>query len=135
MRKVILERRAQSAVEFMILIGAALFFFLGFLFSVNLNSADKRAEQRNLIVKEIALTVQNEINLASESVDGYYRKFELPSNIAGLDYDINIIEDFVYVNTTNGKYALAFPIVNVSGNLQKGENSIRKSNGEVFLNS
>ncbi len=128
-------KKAQSAIEFVILVGAVLFFFLAFLFALQLSSVDKNRENKNFVIKEIALTVQNEISLATESSDGYYREFEIPNNILGSEYDIDIIEDLVYLNTTDGKYAIAFPVANVTGEINVGVNSIRKNSGEVYLNS
>jgi len=129
------KSKAQSAIEFVILVGAVLFFFVVFLLAVQFNISDKARENRNLVVQEIALRVQDEVNLASQSSDGYYREFKIPENVLGLEYDINLTEDLVYVRTTNGKYAIALPVTEVIGNVLKGDNVIRKDTGQVYLNS
>jgi len=67
-----MNKKAQSAIEFVILVGVVVFFFLTFLFVIEGNIIDQVKDNKNLVTKEIALTVQNEINLASESSDGYY---------------------------------------------------------------
>ena len=126
--------RGQSAIEFMILVGAVLAFFIGFLFAVNVNSADRRFEQQDVIIREVALTAQNEIALASASLDGYLRTFTLPFTIGGLDYEISVVENSVYVHTLNDKHAIALAIAPVSGDLQIGANTIRKEDGVVYLN-
>ena len=130
-----MNKKAQSAIEFVILVGAMLFFFLAFLFAIQGNIADKVKENKNLVTKEIALTVQNEINLASESSDGYYREFEIPNNILGTDYDITVTEGLVYVRTIDGKHAIALPVPEVIGDVSQGTNVIRKEEGAVYLNS
>ncbi len=127
-------RKGQSAIEFIALVGAVSFFFLAFLFVLNMNLADKTWENRNLMTKEVALTVQNEIGAASKSIDGYRREFNIPLYVVDLDYDINITNGFVYIITVDGQHALALLVANTTGNIMKGENVIRKNNGMVFLN-
>jgi hypothetical protein len=129
------NKKAQSAIEFVVLVGAVLFFFIAFLFSVQFNISDRTKENLNLAIQEIALSVQDEINLAVESSDGYFREFEIPEKAINLDYEVNIIENVVYVRTNDGKYAISFPVSNVSGDVQKGTNSIRRENGIIYLNS
>ena len=128
-------KKAQSAIEFIILVGAVMFFFVAFMIAIQGNIGQKLIENRNFAIQEVALNVQNELNLAAKASDGYVREFEVPLKAAGLDYDIVINEDVVYINSTSGKYAAAFPVAVVTGNLQKGTNIIKKENGEVLLNS
>jgi hypothetical protein len=127
--------KGQSAIELIILIGAAILFFLGFLYAVQLNIGDRTGERRDFLVRETALAVQDEINLAGESLDGYHREFEVPLFILGNDYDIRLIDSFVFVNTTDGKHATSYRVLNVTGDIQKGANSIRKEDGVVYLNT
>jgi len=129
------EKRGQSTIEFFILVMVVLFFFLGFLFAIQTNIADKMREGKELAVREIALSVQDEVALASASSDGYLRHFILPNNVKGADYLINITDGLVYVRTSDGKYALALPAFNVTGQPSKGDNDIRKNDGRVYLNS
>ena len=130
-----MKRKGQSAIEFVIIVSAVLFFFIVFLFSVQGNLSDKFYERRNLAVQEIALSVQDELNLASESSEGYHRSFTLPLTAMNKAYEISFVEDFVFVKTLDGAHALAFPIVNVTGQPVVGTNTVRKANGQVFLNS
>lgn len=127
-------RKGQSAIEFIALVGAVGFFFLAFLFVLDMNLADKTWENRNLMTKEIALTVQNEISAASGSTDGYRREFNIPLYVVDMDYDINITGVFVYIRTVDGRHALALLVPNVTGNVIKGQNVIRKNSGIVSLN-
>lgn len=128
-------KKAQSSIEFVILVGAMLFFFsiLAVIFQQTL--ADKAIERRSLIVQDIATTVQNEIDLASVSLDGYERTFKIPQDVMNIGYTINITENVVYIITEDNKHAVAFRIKNVTGNIEKGENLIRKLNGTIYLNS
>ena len=129
-------KKGQSAIEFFILIGVVLFFFVVFLFAIESHGADKARERLNLAGRDIALSVQDEIIFASESSDGYMREFDVPDKMdGGVGYDINLIDGYVYLKSTDEKYALALPVLNVTGNINKGKNTIRKLNGIVYLNS
>ena len=92
-----MKRGAQSAIEFIILIGVFLFIFLIFLFVVQGNISGRVIENKNLAFQELALTVQDEINLAIESSEGYYREFEIPENMANTDYNISVVNGFIYL--------------------------------------
>lgn len=106
--------------------------FLG-LFQKNIN--EKTVEKRKYALTELALTVQNEINLAAEASDGYSRTFEIPTNILGSDYDVNISSGMVYARTKDGQHALALPAQNVTGDMNKTSNKIKKINGTIYLNT
>ena len=58
-------KKAQTAIEFVVLVGIVLFFFTGFFLLVQENMSDKIMEKRDLIIKDIALGVQDEVNLAA----------------------------------------------------------------------
>ena len=126
----------QSAIEFIILVGAVFFFFIIFLISLQIQRADQFAEQRNNQVKETASIVQDEINYAFSSRDGYERKFTLPENIEGIKYCINITDGGVYIKTSNSKNALSLPIPkNVTGSVGIGDNIIINKAGIVNITS
>ena len=126
--------KAQSAIEFIILI-AFMFFFFILLFSIIYeNTSEKNKDRKNLLVKEIALGVQDEINLALGSSEGYSRNFAVPEKVDNQEYTINITEGLVYVKTDDGKYSMALPVANVTGNIQKGNKKIKKENNEIKLN-
>ncbi len=129
-------KRSQTAMEFVILIAFVLFFFTAFSLVIQRNMSDKLREKKNLAIKEIALTVQDEIALAQASSEGYFRTFKLPKNLNGQDYIIELNEGMVYIYTLDNKYAMALPIADVTvvNLIQKGFNNITKENGEVKLN-
>jgi hypothetical protein len=128
------SKRSQSAIEFFILTGFLLFSFTIFFVAIQGNMEDKLRERQELAIKNVAITVQDEINLASQSMEGYYRQFKIPENINGKEYEINATEGLVYVKTLDGKYALALPVKKITGDVQKGNNIIKKENGIVKLN-
>lgn len=128
------QLKSQTAIEFVILVGFVLFVFVAFLLVIRGNTSDKIREKKNQAVKELALTVQDEINLALSSTDGYYRSFNLPETLSGQEYEAEISEGMVYIHTTDNKYAIALPVANVTGDVNEGGNIIRKENGEIKLN-
>ena len=129
-------KKAQSAVEFVILISVVLFFFIGLLIVIQYSISDKTYENRNVAFRETALSVQNEINLAYESTDGYYREFYVPEKVLGADYDITVQEGVIFVQSASGRHALSLPVPeDIEGTgIQKGDNVIRKQDGVVYLN-
>ena len=134
MNKTIRLKLSQSAIEFMILVGFLLFAFTVFFLVIQGNMHDKLNEKDNLAVKSIVITVQDEINLAYQSSEGYYREFKIPEEVNGYEYEIKIIDGLVYLKTNDGKYATALPVQNITGDIKKGINIIKKENNEVKLN-
>lgn len=126
--------KGQSAIEFVIIIMAVLFLFVGLLYFIQGKIADSQNQAVSVAVNEIALTVQDEINLAHNSANGYSRSFFLPLNLNGLDYTVQILENSVYVETQDSKHAVALPISEVTGDIFLGDNLIYRINNTIFLN-
>ncbi len=124
----------QSAIEFFILVGVLFFIFMIFLLIFQSNLSDKTYERQDTMIKETALTIQNELSLAAEASNGYLRTFELPLKILGSDYQANITSGFVYVRTTDGTHAISLPVQNVTGDLSIPTNRIIKLNETIYLN-
>ncbi|MBU0467345.1 MAG: hypothetical protein KJ718_04735 [Nanoarchaeota archaeon] len=128
-------KKSQSAIEFIILVGLMLFLFSSFLFVFQQNLEKKIEQKRNLEIKDLALTIQNEINIAAETSSGYQRSFSIPEKIIKLDYGISVADGFLYLNTSDSKHAIGLPIPTVIGEIQKGTNTITKINSTVYLNT
>ncbi|MBI2452011.1 hypothetical protein HYV50_02950 [Candidatus Pacearchaeota archaeon] len=130
-----MKKKSQSAIEFMILIGGVLFFFLTILFVFQQDIADKTIQKRNYAFQKTANDIKNEIDLASKATDGYQRQFFVPERISGMQYEVNITQNLIYIRTLNNEYAAAYPVQNITGDIIKGTNLIKKENGVVRLNS
>jgi len=126
-------RKGQTAVEFIIIFGAALFFFLLFLLVINEQTADKKREHEVQMLEEVAKAVKDEISLATQSSNGYLRQFSIPSTLDGKNYQLKIIDDMINVKTNRD--SLSLPVYHVEGQIQIGQNIIKKDNGLVYLNS
>ncbi|MFH1451577.1 MAG: hypothetical protein ABIF88_00180 [archaeon] len=125
-------RRAQGTIEFLVIFIAIFFFFLFFLIAVKISTNDRVFENKVDVARDLALMVRDEISLAHESSEGYSREFYVPPNIVGADYEISINESWVYVSSS--RIGISYSVLNVTGNVQKGTNFIRKQGGEVLLN-
>jgi hypothetical protein len=132
--KILKSKRSQSAIEFVILTGVLIFFFTIFFIVLSESGSERTIQKQKMDVEDVAIAVQNEINLALESSDGYNRNFKVPEDINGRDYEINIIEGLIYIKTSDNKNAMALPVQNVTGNISKGDNKITKKEGIVYLN-
>lgn len=129
------NKKAQAAVELIIVMGFLLFFFIIFIGVIQGKMQEKTEEKKTIIIKDIVKTIQEEIDLAVKSTDGYRREFRIPEKILNDDYEISIFEGIVYAKTTNQKHAIAVNIKNVTGNISNEEvNIITKQNGIVYIN-
>ena len=128
------SKKAQIGIEFVAVLGSIMTFMTIFFIIVNGNTEEKLYKRELILVKEIALTVQNEVNLATNSINGYSREFEIPSRAGNLDYEINASNGAVYIRTINGKHALSLPVPPIVGEVNITQNKIEKINGTVYLN-
>ena len=126
--------RAQTSVEFLILVSFVLFFFVSFLMLIGYSTSDKVYERQSLAIQQVARTIQEEVALAHATEDGYEREFSLPLQIVNLDYEIEIVGGSVYVHTVNGRHALSVPIEDVTGSFAPGDNVIRRANDIIYVN-
>lgn len=129
-----MKSNGQSSIEFIILVGAAMVFFIGFMVYLESNISEKDKESMNFAVTSLATAVRGEIELASQASEGYSRTFTLPEKIIDKDYGIALVENSIYVHTLDGRYALSLPVEPVNGSVMKGNNVIRKQNGGIYLN-
>ncbi|MCH7850436.1 MAG: hypothetical protein IH845_02225 [Nanoarchaeota archaeon] len=128
-------KRAQSGIEFIILVGFLMSGFTLFFLIIQEDRASKVSDLQNSQIKEIGLTLKNEIDLAYESSDGYTREFELPRYTYGSNFTILVTENLVLVSSTDLKHSVSYSVSPVTGNVKKiGVNIIRKVDGEVKLN-
>ena len=129
-----MNRKGQSSVEFIIVVGAALFFFSAIFIAFQWADAERTWSSQYSELLDMAYSVQEEIALAHSVNDGYVREFFLPKYVARVDYEIEIVDAFLYVRSIDGKHSFSVPVLNVTGNIQKGENIVKRMNGVVYLN-
>ena len=127
-------KRGQSSLEFVILCGVVLAFFLLFLAAISSQQGARAFEQRDFLVKDVALQVQQELVLAAGAREGYERMFELPPELLNNAYTVTLEANLVQVQTVNGKHSIAFAVPTANGTIAIGKNTIRKVNGSVLVN-
>ena len=72
---------------------------------IQTNIQEKNRDKENLVVQNLALSIQDEVALATEASEGYARYFSVPQSILGKTYDIEIIDNHIYVKTNRKKIA------------------------------
>ena len=127
-------QRGQLSIEFIMIIGAAMFFFVALFAVFNSILSDRADTRTNEYFFEFAESIRQEIVLAHEASDGYERNFLLPETINKRYYDMEIQGSWIVMKSDDERFSLSVPVLNVTGNLQKGNNVIKNVNGEVFLN-
>lgn len=127
-------KKGQGAIEFMIIFGVILVFFVLFFAIIKGNHSDKNKEKIDTLLRNVALDLRDEINIAASASEGYTRNFTLPNNVLGNDYTV-ILTNFGDVYLTAEGYAVSYSASTINGQPVKGINQIRKEHGEVYLNS
>jgi hypothetical protein len=125
------NRKAQVAVEFLMLIVMLFSIFMVYTIGTRNKMDEIRDQKEYALLADVARMAQNEILTASRVEDGYYRTFELPETLEGVDYTISIVGMMIQASTENHEYILAIPAVN--GSIKKGDNVITKENGIVKI--
>lgn len=131
-----MKRNAQVGIEFILLTIFSLFLLLVLLTSLSSVLTTKTKQKAYFEVNDIAISIQQEILLASELHDGYTREFYVPKTVRGLDFSLSL------GNASSGNhlkaafenqetYYLLPPII---GSINKGDNVLRKEDGLLYLN-
>lgn len=124
--------KSQVAMEFIMLISLAFMIMVVFAAVTRESMVDLRKEEEYVALKDVVHTAQSEITTAASVEDGYRREFSIPASLGGIDYTIEISGSYLIAQSKNHEYLLK--ISPVAGNITKGVNVIRKSNGVVYLN-
>jgi hypothetical protein len=130
------KKRGQVAMEFLILISIAFMIFLVYTMVTRDKISNLSMEEEYIQLQDFTDSARNEILVASQVEDGYYREFTLPQKIGDkYEYTIHINQttDKLEINTTNHQEVIEIPHVN--GTIQKGLNEITKEGGTIYLNS
>ena len=124
--------KSQAALEFLILVGIVLFIFTIMIGVVSSRTTDIYKKREAVIGEDIVTKVQKEVNLASRVLDGYTREFSIPQKIGKKNYSISITGNEVILSTEKEDFWKIIP--SVVGNITKGSNTIRKTNGVIYIN-
>ena len=125
-------RRAQISLEFTFIIIILLFLTITFLVASGDKLSDFKSEKEIFLLKDIAATVRNEVQIAYAMDSGYVRAFQLPDTLEGDNYTVSIQNGFI--SAAVGNQIVEIAVQPVNGTLIKGDNIIRKVGGNVMLN-
>ena len=126
-------KKGQVALEFLVLVGISFFVFLS-LMSIMLYHAQKlRDRKESQMVTDVADTIQNEINSASNVKHGYMRQFLLPQDLQGKGYTVTKYANRVHVSTA--LYQADAIVADYIGDIHVGANTINKTGGIVYINT
>jgi hypothetical protein len=132
--------KAQTSMEFVILTGFMILAFLSFYMIIQAKLVEANRDNTDMAAKQIETIVINELKVAESVSDGYYRQFELPQKVNGMDYNISIISGVStipeIVTKYNGKERVYFVpqgYVDSTSSVGKGLNNISKINGVILI--
>lgn len=122
------HKKAQSSIEFAVLITFMMLFLAVFLVFIQSKTAEAQEAKNREYVTNIKNLVFNEITIAEAMPPNYTKNFTLPSYLDGSNYTININEGIEFViNFRNKEYTYFFiQDFNETSNIQKGLNQIQK---------
>lgn len=127
------KKEGQIAAEFVFLIGTALTLVIIFAVAADRQVIDFKNKRDSELLKDITFKTQTEISIAARVEDGYYRVFALPEKLENsLNYTIVMNDTMVIAESVNSQYIFFTPKVN--GSLKKGNNTIKKVGGVIYLN-
>jgi len=127
--------KAQSAFEFILIVAFMTLLFVSLFSVANSALADASEERVMKRAYDIAAMPSSQIVLASSLSDGYYSSFLIPQTVDGEEYDLSLVDGREIVVIYHEFEHVEFLSVNASGTLVFGENTIRKQDGKVYLNS
>ncbi|HLC47377.1 MAG TPA: LamG-like jellyroll fold domain-containing protein [Candidatus Nanoarchaeia archaeon] len=127
--------KAQSSLEFMILAGVMLFFFLAFFAAMSDQMLGLYRAREDKRVNDLILSVRDEIELARAAQSGYERAFSLPATLEGRNYSIRFYGDEKFIVRFSDRFYEQPSPPNVQGDLFKGKNVIAKRGNLIMLNS
>ena len=126
-----IERKAQLAIEFLIILGISVLFLTVYLAVSNNLFLDYSNQKAQQAIELQGTELQKEILLASIVHDGYHRTFTVPALANGFNYSLNATPG--YLTLSFGRQVATFPVPLTNGSLTKGTRTIQKQNGIITV--
>ncbi len=126
--------RAQSSMEFFTLIGLAFLMTILFVAASANEMREFKDQKEFFLIKDLALKLQKEVTIAASVEDGYERSFTLPERLENnVDYFTIIRNNTITINSSKTVFSVRVPIT-FGKNFTKGDNTIEKRSGKVYIN-
>ncbi|MBI4150299.1 hypothetical protein HY488_02750 [Candidatus Woesearchaeota archaeon] len=137
---VALPKRAQSSLEFAVLIGMFMIMFVVFFYVLSDRMLAFHEQRNARAANDIIYKVQNEFNLALKVHDGYNRTFWLPLELYGREYAIQLaplapdVPREIQVEYVNHTYVAPILInLTLGSQVVKGKNRIEKYMNNITI--
>ena len=124
--------KAQVSAEFFVFLGLAFLIAIAFEIASLDQLNDFRIQKESEAVKDLALKLQKEMLIAATVEDGYVRVFDIPDKLDSIDYFLTIQNYTINIKSKNAFYIASIP--KAIGNMTKGTNTIKKTNGIIYIN-
>ncbi len=139
--------KAQSSIEASLIISFMMFVLVAFVAVVLKRGEYLKYKENEDAIQRLAELIKREIEFADHVETGYTRNFTLPSNFAGLRYNITLINSTMLnanyselvvtaLNTSKSIAAVELLPKNVTGNICSGynyKNIIKKLSDRVEI--
>lgn len=127
------HHKSQSAMEFILLASFMLFVVFGFFTLTSSKVLEARQDANQKTAEDIAEFAYRELEIAKSVNDGYIRVFFVPQTINIVNYSIRIVDNReLIINYLDNEY-VRFLTSNISGNITKGYNEIKKEKGIIYV--
>ena len=124
--------KCQVVTEFLIFVGIGFIVAIIIISILSNETKEFYNNKEDILVKDLALKVQSEINLAATVEDGYLREFEIPEKLDSINYTIFIKNETLIVQSKNSIYFARIP--NITGTIVKGVNKINNFENVIYIN-
>lgn len=127
-------RQSQVSNEFIVLLGVCILIVLTILYGLSENMKSLVLKKEKHAIRDVGYYIQNEIFNAAYAKDGYSRTFPVPQKHNGVEYTLGTTGGYLELTATStGAYA-EFRLPEIVGIISKGENTVRKEGGVIYLN-
>ncbi len=128
-----IKQKGQSAVEFMVFFAIIILLLVVVSYGTQNAVKDINRERYEMSVRDEINSIKNRIDMVYMAGDGFTANITIPDKMAGLDYEINITKGFLLVNISGTLKGAKLMTDNITGIIQKGENTISNVNNEMVI--
>jgi hypothetical protein len=127
------SRRSQLALEFVLLVGLSITMAMVLVIFMYDLQRDNLTEKIDVKMRDFGYSVHQELLTAYDMNPGYSRTFYLSDQIERTGYNVSILGNRTLL-VQYGEKSLYYTIPFIGGSIQKGSNTIRNVDGNIYLN-
>lgn len=124
---------AQAAVEFMIFFGVIMALIIAVTYNSHISVGQINIEKSTQNIQDDIESIKNRIDMVFLSGNGFSANISIPEMISGKDYEINITNGFLVINVSGNVRTERLMTNRITGNIQKGSNTISNVNDELVI--